>query len=379
MIGVIADDLTGAAEIGAVGLRHGLRAEVIVAGEPSGDADLICVDTDSRSCDPTEAAQRASNAALLLQNCGAEWIYKKTDSLLRGNVTREIEAIVKQLSLSGALLISANPSLGRTVVNGQYLVRGQLIHQTEFARDPKHPRSSPNVLELLDKPLAFPIYVRKSFEPLPVYGIVIGEVAGSDDLRKWARLRDKTWLMAGGAEFFGALFKPGTSIPQNSLAPGKELFVCGSASDATQKFVAAQAQRGVPVCSLSDKLTMVGAFDSTEVDALAARVVSALQAKPRVILHVGLPQVRDVSLAERLATHLVRVAEAVLRLVSVGHVFAEGGATAVGLARGMGWHRLPVKSELAPGVVTLSVIGGGSPLLTIKPGSYAWPEGVVNM
>ena len=379
MIGVIADDLTGAAEIGAAGLRHGLRAEVIVAGEPSGDADLICVDTDSRSCDPTEAAQRASNAALLLQNCGAEWIYKKTDSLLRGNVTREIEAMVKQLGLSGALLVPANPSLGRTVVNGQYFVRGQLIHQTEFARDPKHPRLSPNVLELLDKPLAFPIYVRKSFEPLPVYGIVIGEVAGSDDLRKWARLRDKSWLMAGGAEFFGALLKPGAPIPQTSPLPGKELFVCGSASQATQNFVTGQAQRGVPVFSLPDKLAMVGTFDSTEVDALAARVVSALQAKPRVILHVGLPQVRDVSLAEMLATHLVRVGEAVLRNAGVGHVFAEGGATAVAVARCMDWRRLAVKSELASGVVALSVIGGGSSLLTIKPGSYAWPEGVVNM
>ena len=73
------------------------------------------------------------------------------------------------------------------------------------------------------------------------------------------------------------------------------------------------------------------------------------------------------------------MAETVLRCTSVGHVFAEGGATAVGLTRDMGWHRLAVKSELAPGVVTLSVIGGDSPLLTIKPGSYVWPEGVVNM
>jgi D-threonate/D-erythronate kinase len=122
---------------------------------------------------------------------------------------------------------------------------------------------------------------------------------------------------------------------------------------------------------------MVGAFDSTEVDALAARVVSALQAKPRVILHVGLPHVRDVSLAELLATHLVRVAEAVLRSADVGHVFAEGGATAVALARCMGWRRLAVKSELASGVVTLSVIGGSARLLTIKPGSYAWPEAIL--
>lgn len=377
MIGVIADDLTGAAEIGAVGLRHGLRAEVILAGEPGGDADLICVDTDSRSCDPAEAGQRATKAARMLQSCGADWIYKKTDSVLRGNVTPEIEAVVRQLGLSGALLVPANPSLGRTVVNGQYFVCGQLIHQTEFARDPKHPRLSPNVLELLDKPLGLPISVGKFAETLPERGIVIGEVASAEDVRAWATRRNERWLMAGGAEFFGALLRPAAPMPQSWNATGKELFVCGSASEATRKFVAGQAQRRVPVFSLPDKLAMVGASDATEVDALVARVVSALQEKSRVILHVGLPQVGDVSLAEMLATHLVRVAEAVLRNASVGHVFAEGGATAVGLARGMGWHRLAVKSELAPGVVTLSVIGGASERLTIKPGSYRWPESLI--
>ena len=377
MIGVIADDLTGAAEIGAVGLRHGLRAEVVLAGAPGGDADLICVDTDSRSCDPMEAAQRTTNAARMLQSCGVDWIYKKTDSVLRGNVTPEIEAIVKQLGLSGTLLVPANPSFGRTVVNGQYFLRDKLIHQTEFARDPKHPRLSPNVLELLDKPLGLPISVGKSGELLPECGIVIGEVASAEDVRAWARLRNERWLMAGGAEFFGALLKPEAPIPQRRNAPGKELFVCGSASEATRKFVARQAQRGVPVFSLPNELVITGAFDAPEVSTLAARVVSTLHSEPRVILHVGLPQVKDVSLAELLAKHLVRVAAEVLRLAPVGHVFAEGGATSVALARGMGWHRLAVKSELAPGVVTLSVIGAASERLTIKPGSYRWPESLI--
>jgi uncharacterized protein YgbK (DUF1537 family) len=378
MIGVIADDLTGAAEIGAVGLRHGLRAEVILAGAPPGSGvDLVCVDTDSRSCNPLEAGQRATHAALMLQNCGAEWIYKKTDSVLRGNVTPEIEAIVKQLGLSGALLVPANPSLGRTIVKGQYFVRGQLIHLTEFAQDPKHPRLSPNVLELLDKPLGLPISVGRSGELLPGRGIVVGEIANAEDVRAWAKLRNERWLMAGGAEFFGALLKPAAASPRSRKAQGKELFVCGGASEATRKFVARQAQLGVPVFSLPNELVIVGAFDATEVSALAARVVAALQVEPRVILHVGLPQVKDISLAEMLATHLVRVAAEVLRLATVGHVFAEGGATAVRLARGMGWHRLAVKSELAPGVVTLSVIGGISELLTIKPGSYRWPESLI--
>ena len=88
MLGVIADDLTGAAEIGAVGWRHGLRAEITLGGAQDSDADLICVDTDSRSCDPLEAGKRAAKAAGMLQDCGADWIFKKTDSILRGNVTQ---------------------------------------------------------------------------------------------------------------------------------------------------------------------------------------------------------------------------------------------------------------------------------------------------
>lgn len=100
MIGVIADDLTGAAEIGAVGLRHGLRAEIVRSGEPSGLTDIVCVDTDSRSCKTEEARQRAAAAAKLLRAAGAKWIYKKVDSVLRGHVTAEVEAVMRQLKLS---------------------------------------------------------------------------------------------------------------------------------------------------------------------------------------------------------------------------------------------------------------------------------------
>jgi len=377
MIGAVADDFTGAAEIGAVGLRHGLRAEVVLLGEPTGCADLVCMDTDSRSCDPTTAARRAAGAALLLRGRGATWIYKKTDSVLRGNVTPEIEGIVKQLGLSGALLVPGNPSLGRTITNGRYFVRGRLIHQTAFAQDPKHPRLSPNVLELIGEPSALPVFVGKSGESLPERGIVIGEAATSEDLYKWAALRNERWLMAGAAEFFDALLEPGTPIPETGPTRGGQLFVCGSASEATTDFVAGQAERGVPVFSLPEKLTGDREFSAQEASALAEAVATALQASARAILHVGLPPVRDVSLAESLALHLVRVAEVVLRRAEVGHVFAEGGATAVALARRMGWERLAVTAELAPGVVTLSVRDGDRRLLTIKPGSYAWPERLV--
>jgi len=293
-------------------------------------------------------------------------------------VTSELEAIVTELGLDGALLVPANPSLGRTIENGQYFVRGRLIHETEFARDPKHPRSSPNVRELLDQPTVLPLFVRQPNEVLPERGIVIGEVTDSEALRKWAARRKQNWLMAGGAEFFGALLQSPISHSQPKYQPGKELFVCGSASEATRNFVAGQANRGVSVFSLPKGLSEGAPLDAGGMNSLAETIVTAFRSATRVILHVGLPPVKEVSLAEMLALHLVRVAEAVLHRTEVRHVFAEGGATAVALARRLGWNRLRVTAELAPGVVTLSAVAGSLQLLTIKPGSYAWPEGVAN-
>src|SRR3954454_19384753 len=122
MIGVIADDLTGAAELGAVGKRLGLKAEIVCNNEPGSTADLVCVDTDSRSCTASEAAKRAAAGAKLLQAAGARWIYKKVDSVLRGNVTAEVEAVMQQLGLNRALVLPADPSLGRIIRDGQYFV-----------------------------------------------------------------------------------------------------------------------------------------------------------------------------------------------------------------------------------------------------------------
>src|SRR3954468_12100362 len=149
MIGVISDDLTGAAELGAVGLRYGLSAEIVTGGEPGGKAELMCLDTSSRSCPPEEAARRAAEAARSLKGAGASWIYKKVDSVLRGHVAAEVDAVMKELGLKVALMVPANPLLGRVIRDGRYYVRGKPIQETEFAQDPEYPRKSAGVLELL--------------------------------------------------------------------------------------------------------------------------------------------------------------------------------------------------------------------------------------
>lgn len=379
MIGVIADDLTGAAELGAVGLRHGLRAEIVRAGEPSGQADLVCVDTDSRSCTPAAAAMRAAAAAKMLRAAGAIWIYKKVDSVLRGQVTAELEAVMKQLKLERALLLPANPSLGRTIHDGHYFVQGKPINKTEFARDPEYPRRSSQVVRLLKEPETFLLRVVNGDRSLAAGTIVIGEASTAADVHSWAEFCSPEMLPAGGSEFFNALLAGEPAQPpfveNMSLAAlgGREFFISGTSTREARQFVLAEKRRKTPVFSLPLELAWGAEFTPAAIEAVTQRVVAAFQEHSRVLLAVGLPPVRDVVIARQLSKSLVCVAEQVMRLVPVARVFAEGGATAAELVRRMGWPRLTVVRELAPGVATLAVEGGESLMLTIKPGTYAWP------
>ncbi len=379
MIGVIADDLTGAAEIGAVGLRHGLRAEIVRRGKPSGGAEVVCVDTDSRSCAPDEAAKRAAAAARLLRVAGAQWIYKKVDSVLRGQVTAEVEAVMKQLQLRRALLLPANPSLGRVIRDGQYFVRGRLIHKTEFARDPEYPRRVSQVLRLLKPPERFLIRLANGDRTLANGTIVVGEAATPAEVQEWAAHREAGMLPAGGAEFFSALLDaehfpaPAGEAVSPAPAPGRELFVCGTFTDSVRKFMKEARRCKTPVFSLPQELRWGGVLSAPVAEAITQRVLAAFDSHSRVILNVGMPLVRDLAVARRLSHFVVQIAGLVLRRMRIANVFAEGGATSAELVRCMSWARLTVQREHAPGVATLAVEGGESILLTIKPGTYAWP------
>jgi len=388
LIAVIADDLTGAAELGAVGLRRGVRAQVVLRGRPTGQAELVCLDTDSRSCTAAEAGTRAANAAQLLANSGARWIYKKVDSVLRGQVLAEVEAIMGALRLPQALLVPCNPSLGRVIRNGNYFVHGVPLHQTEFARDPEHPRTTARVLDLLGTGTG-QTHLACPDDPRPECGIVVGEAATSEDLQRWAARRVEGTLLAGGAEFFAALLAsegPGDTqhrvsheLGANATATDRELFVCGSTSPTAEQFVNRARDRGTPVFSLPDELARGGAFSAPAAETLAQSAAAALQAHRRVILNVGLPLIADPSIAVKLSPHLVVLAQAVLARVGVAHLYVEGGATAAALARCMGWKTLTVLRELALGVATLSVDEDPRLQLTIKPGSYAWPSRITDL
>lgn len=396
MIGVIADDLTGAAELGGVGLRFGLQSEIHTNSGFRSAADLIALDSDSRSCLRGESIERVLSGIGHLKALGASLIYKKVDSALRGRIVAEVDALMKASKRKRAMLIPANPSLNRVIRDGCYYINGIPIDQTGFKSDPEYPCRSSSVLEILGTDeLNAPVVCRLD-EPMPEEGIIVGEACTRTDLLAWAARLDETILPAGAAEFFTAIletrgFQPIPFRPSGDVRPPDgpdigfrsvkrnvplcELFVCGSASDATERFLKDMRAQGIAVLSMPLKLTE----SCFQIDGLKKQwledTVKALSAKQRAIVAIDHPVIPDPKIAEQLLEHLINHVEGVLAAAAIDCVFVEGGATAAQLMRRMNWSRLNVVREFSQGVVSLLPHGHSRPVVTMKPGSYVWaPE-----
>lgn len=152
---VIADDFTGANDIGVELVRQGLAASVQFdehAGvRGSSENRAVIYSTDSRALSAAEAAQKVTRAIRsgVAAFSGSYQVFKKIDSTLRGNIGAETEAALLALSCPLAIVAPAVPELGRVVTGGQCYVDGHLLTQTEFATDPKTPVNTASVAERL--------------------------------------------------------------------------------------------------------------------------------------------------------------------------------------------------------------------------------------
>lgn len=153
-IGIIADDLTGANDTALQFLLRGCNTQILLNTEhlPEGCHNTIAwaVNTESRSLNPQEAAkavEKATNA--LYKALKVDFIYKKIDSTMRGNIAAESLALLKCSDLDAAIIVPTLPDEGRVTVGGYHLLKGVPLERTEFARDPDSPISQSYIPSLL--------------------------------------------------------------------------------------------------------------------------------------------------------------------------------------------------------------------------------------
>jgi uncharacterized protein YgbK (DUF1537 family) len=341
---VIADDLSGAAELAGIAFAHGFSAEVQRRFDPNSGAQVIAIDTDSRSLTPDDAALRVHGITAQIAGIAPAWIFKKVDSVLRGNVRAEIGAILSATGQARAVLVPANPTRGRTIEGGRCFVDGVPLDQTVFANDPEHPRQSADVNSLLGLN--------------DDSAIIVPDVASVPDVERHASAIAATTLPAGAADFFTALLKErcGWKTPSATLKSpmlsAPVLLVCGSRNSWPIRRAECLAA-GVPVVTIDE---------------------ARGQTAPCPALLVGIDEKNAGNSQSDMLARLADVANELMQTGNVETVLAEGGATAAAIAKRQGWLRLEVVATAPAGVGVLRPVTAGKPLILIKPGSYSWPR-----
>lgn len=331
---VVADDLSGAAELGAAARRFGLRVSLTRGTPPAADADVWVLDTGTRDLPRPEARQRFTK----LTGAVAGRVFKKVDSVLRGHAGLESELLAEMLGRRSLRVVPGNPARGRTVQRGELQVAGLPLAETIFRDDPLYPATTSQVTELWQRSGATGRVPAEL--PAEVTGATLPALADCPP----------DCLPVGAVEFFAACLQceyaarpPAT--PELPVSGGVWV-VCGSRASwpAREEYF---RQHGW--------------------------LVQTLTGGGPVLLGCGREPLPDSNAAVRQLADRVKV----LATTNAPSLWClEGGATAAAVLDAMGWTECEVLGEVAPGTACLQPVGTTC-RVCVKPGSYDWPAPVL--
>lgn len=150
---IIADDLTGANDTGAILAQNGFMVGTILRKghmEQFRNYDVLCISTNSRGISRDEAYERIRKAAELFPKSDSILYSKRIDSTLRGNVGAEIDSILDYLGQEyRAVVVASFPGSGRVSVGNILLVNGVPLQLTEVAKDPTAPVHTSRITDIV--------------------------------------------------------------------------------------------------------------------------------------------------------------------------------------------------------------------------------------
>ncbi|MCI8463035.1 MAG: four-carbon acid sugar kinase family protein [Lachnospiraceae bacterium] len=150
---VIADDITGANDIGVMYAKSGLDTVVYSLDKLEEDFvpvhQVTVIDTNSRFCTPEEAYKRVYSITKRIGPRGAVQFIDKQCSVFRGNIGAEFDAMLDALGEKHGMVVLAFPDNGRTTVNGIHYVYGVRLEDSQFRNDPVHPMRQSSLVDIL--------------------------------------------------------------------------------------------------------------------------------------------------------------------------------------------------------------------------------------
>jgi uncharacterized protein YgbK (DUF1537 family) len=361
LIAVIADDFTGAAELAGISLRFGLSVTVCLDNTINAHADVLIICTDSRSMQKAAAIYCTADAVEALIKYQPSIWYKKIDSVLRGYVIDEAKVQMELTEKNKVFICPANPSLKRTIRNGEYFIEGEKITTTGFVHDPEFPVQSAKITEMVHDET---VQVLQHDDWLPVEGTVIGEAENTADITAWTNVIDGSWVMVGAGDFYTALlqkkYQPQQQAAFSLQAP--YLYVCGTAYAERKTFIKELHNNTALVCYLPENIT----------EEWLKETCALIREQQKLVIAID----NTVNNALSLRTTMALAVKQIVKSENVKEIFIEGGSTAAAVLEELQIKQLQPVNELQRGVVRMKA---NDLFITVKPGSYQLPNEIIEL
>jgi uncharacterized protein YgbK (DUF1537 family) len=401
LIGVIADDFTGASDIANTLARSGL-ATIQFLGLPASSAPAGCeaavVALKSRSIPAKDAVAQSMAALAWLKAEGArQFVFKYCstfDSTPAGNIGPVAEALAIALGVKGVVACPAFPTAGRTVYQGHLFVGDRPLNESGMENHPLNPMTDSDLRRVLAAQSAEPVghvgfatvqkggsAVRSALEEAAAAGkrlVIVDAVTDADLLAIDEACEDATLLTGGSGIAIGLVrpFRKKGLVSGSGSAfravDGKGVVLAGSCSRATLAQIEAY-RAGHPALRLDVAAVVEG---RTGPDDLVAFVEAHAAAEPLVYSSSPAEEVRAAQSrfgGEAVADRLNALfAETARRLIERGfrRLVVAGGETSGAVVLSLGLASLAIGPEIDPGVPALSATDGRPLALALKSGNF---------
>ena len=368
---IIADDLTGAADAAAAYGPSNTSSVILDVDGTWPEAEILSINTESRYLAAEEAALAVTSAVRRALGQDRR-VFKKIDSLLRGNVGAEVAATLAGIAQGHgkglAIVAPAFPATGRTTRGGIVHVGGVQNTAGSFGGDVSGALADGGLTAEAAAGTSgrTPEELAAHLRDVQERGIdaVVLDASSDQDLKviaAAAELLEFPALLVGSGGLAGhiAAREEGTGARNAQVRRiSRTLTVIGSYSSLARQQTEALVAAGAELISLD--------HSALEEPAVARQVAEAMTRNDVVLTPDPMGTI-DKSQALVVAEALARATAA-----GIGHCDAlvmTGGETATAVLKALGAGSFTVLGEIEPGVV-MSLLPEPLPLLVTKAGAF---------
>ena len=398
---IIADDFTGALDTGVHFAARGATTTMVTDSDYTFDskmseAEVLIIVAETRHVSSEQAYKKVYNIVRNAQIAGISYIYKKTDSALRGNIGSELKAVMDGAGACQIAFIPALPKMSRFTRDGIHYIDGVPVAESVFGQDPFEPVLHSAIAEIIGQQTNVSVILHRRNDSvvddrpgIHVYDAetdadlsYIGSCLGSDQLHLCAGC-------AGFATTLADILDLKGMPPQFPQLKEPFTIACGSVNPVTLRQMEVAEQDGFPHVHLTPMQKLDPMWMESDACAQIIQQWLALAQKTgQFILDVN--DVDDSNATDRYAAACqmdteevrIRVSDSLAQLVRrlldsglKGTLLCTGGDTLLALMRELKVSELMPICEVATGVVLTNFFYQGQSYYIIsKSGGFGTPD-----